>query len=109
MPRPARTPQTLSIGQLAQRWGVGPERIRQLIESGRLPGAFAIPSSGRYGQAVRIPLSDVTASEEKWSLVPIEAVGSRPRRAASIGAPALRHFPELAAQLDEADAPDAAR
>lgn len=62
---------TLTIGQLAKRWGVSAARIRQLVEAGQLPGAFQIPSAGRYGAVTKIPLAIVMEVEtEGWVLVP---------------------------------------
>ncbi len=87
------SPQTLSIGQVAKRWRVGRQRIRKLVEAGQLT-AFRIPSAGRLGQAIRIPLSAVLEAEADWALVP--PAGAKVRRnlaPPSVGP--LRHFPGL--------------
>lgn len=68
---------SLTIGQIATRWNVGPERVRALIRCGRLSGAFQIPSAGRYGATIKVPLSVVVEAEQQWAL----AIGGRPRTA----------------------------
>ena len=85
----------LSIGQLARRWGLGPDRIRRLIESGSLPGAFKIPSAGKYGAAIRIPRSTVVQAEQKWTLPEHRQTSTDrlPSRRASLRP--LTHLPEL--------------
>lgn len=99
MPRAPQTRDAFTVGQLAQRWGVSAARIQQLATAGKLPGAFCIPSAGRYGEAVRIPKETVLAVEAAWQLTPLpEAIRRRPVRLS--GEPALRHFPELAATPD---------
>ena len=57
MPRPKTKPEAFTIGQLAQHWAVGKDRVQSLVLAGRIPGAFTIPSSGRYGETVKIPLA----------------------------------------------------
>ena len=90
-------PTTYSIGELAARWKVGPERVRALVESGRLPHAFEIPSSGRFGRTLRIPASDVEAAEQDWTVETNSCplAPKKPSRRANLGGPALKHFPEL--------------
>lgn len=78
----------LGVGQVAKRWGVGVERVRQLINVGALRGAFEIPSSGRYGKAIRIPLQAVMDAERRWQCVPEESQRRRPSR----GQTELRHL-----------------
>jgi hypothetical protein len=99
MPRVRTSCETLTIGQLARRWGVSADRVRKLILAGLMPGAFAIPSAGRYGATIKVPLTTVVQAEaQDWAIVP-EKQGIRrksPRRQES-GGPALRHFPKLAA------------
>lgn len=85
---------SLTIGQLAARWSVSPERIRQLIDAGFVSGAFRIPSSGRFGETIKIPLSVIEATETEWQIIPqVSGKKGRPRR--STGGASLRHFPEL--------------
>ena len=86
--------ESLSVGQLAARWGVGVDRIRRMIEAGQLPGTFRLPSAGRYGQAVRIPIDVVLKLEESWTAVQVPAKKKPPRRQGGSLA-ALKHFPEL--------------
>ena len=52
-------PHTYSVGQVAKRWGISPDRVRQLIDAGKLAGTFEIPSAGRFGKALRIPAETV--------------------------------------------------
>jgi len=72
-------------------------RVRKLIESGKLPGAFKVPAAGRYAEAVRVPLAAVLQAEEKWALAPqLDGHPQRRRRGRRDGLPpTLRHFPEL--------------
>lgn len=86
---------SLSVGQLAKRWGVSVERIKRLVDAGKLPGSFTIPSAGRYGKAVRIPAKTVRRAEADWAPV-ARAGGGEPRRTRRRPqAAGLRHFPEL--------------
>jgi hypothetical protein len=106
MPRPRAQPEALSPGQLARRWGLAVNRVRQLIETGCLPGAFKVPSAGRYGEAVRIPLASIVQAEQEWA---IDQTGSstfypKPRKRRGSMPPVLKHFPELATPPE----PDAA-
>src|SRR4051794_10652702 len=104
MARPATPCQALTTGQLARRWGVGVDRVRQLVLGGLLPGAFTIPSAGRYGATVKIPLATVLQLEtEGWAIVPRgEKAGPKPRRRRSDSGPALKHFPKLATSPEPA-------
>jgi len=70
MPRPRIQCEALTPGQLARRWGLGVDRVRGLIQSGKVPGAFRVPSAGRYGKAVRIPLAAVLQAEKEWAVAP---------------------------------------
>ena len=82
--------QSLSVGQLARRWGVSADRVRRLIDAGHLPGAFTIPSAGRYGATLKIPLVAVIQAEtEDWpSCRRAGSVGrGRPEREASPALP----------------------
>lgn len=98
MPRSKEDCQTLTVGQLARRWGISRDHVRQIIDEGRLPGVFRIPSAGRYGEAVKIPLASVVKAEtEDWAVAPESSKAGpkrRPRKGDS--GPALRHFPHLA-------------
>ena len=81
----------LRVGQLAKRWSVTVERVRRLIEAGHLAGTFEIPSSGRYGKTVRIPMEAVLAFERRWQCGDSHPVSSHlPDRRKE-----LRNFPEL--------------
>jgi hypothetical protein len=102
MPRAATSCQSLSVGQLARRWGVSADRVRKLVSSGQLPGAFTIPSAGRYGAAVKVPLATVLQVEEGWAVAPPKQAArpKRPRRGGDSG-PAFRHFPKLRASLEQ--------
>jgi hypothetical protein len=102
MPRAAVPCHALTVGQLAKRWGVSADRVRQLVQSGRLPGAFTIPSAGRYGATVKIPLATITQAEEDWAVVPQPQAGSKPRRRRGDAGPALKHFPKLATNPEPA-------
>ena len=87
----------LTIGQLAKRWGISPDRARGLVETGQLPGAFVIPSVGRYGATLKIPLSSVLQVEQDWIVVPEHAAAPRrrPGRYRGGSPPKLKHFPDL--------------
>jgi hypothetical protein len=77
MPRPKTKLEVLTPGQLARRWGLGIDRVRRLIQTGRLPGAFKVPSAGRYGETVRIPLAAVLQAEKEWAIASKEATAGR--------------------------------
>jgi len=88
---------SLSVGQLARRWGLGVERVKRLVESGSLPGSFRVPSVGKYGEAIRIPLSTVIQAEQEWA-IPEPRHGptdTLPRGGRRRGHRSLTHFPEL--------------
>jgi len=87
--------ESLSVGQLAVRWALSSDRIHRLIDAGKLPGAFRVPSAGRYGEAVRIPLSSVEAAETKWSIAPNATIAERPPPRPTSPSPLMKHFPEL--------------
>jgi hypothetical protein len=97
MPRRPSTLEALSPGQLARRWGLGVDRVRQLVVSGHLPGAFKVPAAGRYGEALRVPLAAILKAEQDWSIVPV-GIGMLPKRRGRRNGspPMLKHFPELA-------------
>ena len=112
MSRPRTNTEALSPGQLARRWGISPDRVQRLIDAGQLPGAFRIPSSGKYGKAIRIPLWTVLTREEKWAMSGVDRRPSRPKPPRPRGGspPALRHFPELASNLEHgAESPEDGR
>jgi hypothetical protein len=90
-----------SLGQLAARWGIGVDRVRQLVETGELEGAFRLPSAGKYSCTIRIPLESVELAESAWAIdpsevrLPMQTLPSKPRT------PGLGHFPELETTSDE--------
>jgi hypothetical protein len=106
MPRPQMQLGALSPGQLAKRWGLAVDRVRRLIEIGRLPGAFKVPAAGRYGETIRIPMASVVQAEQEWAIDPTgdSTRHSKPRRRRGNSPPTLTHFPELATR----PAPDVA-
>ena len=69
MPRPQTQLEALTPGQLAKRWGIGVDRVRRLVDSGQIPGAFRIPGVGRYGEAIKIPLAAVIEREQEWAIL----------------------------------------
>ena len=97
MPRDKVGPEALTIGQLAARWGVGPERVRALVDSDLLADSFEIPSAGRYGATVKIPLATIRDAEAKWRLSnkTISAQSCAPPRRRDNRRVALKHFPNL--------------
>ena len=103
MARSATQRGTLSIGQLARRWGLGADRVRRLVESGLLPGSFKVPSAGKYGEAVRIPLSAILQAEKDWAIPDhCQAQTDRPPRRRRRGSlPELAHLPELSHEHDD--------
>lgn len=96
---------TLSVRQLALRWGVGEERIRSLIDAGRLLGAFKVPSSGKYGETVRIPMEAVRDAESEWAIESDSAIGRKKRRRKRKGVK-LNHFPELSSPALDSASPE---
>ena len=104
MPRPQAQRQTLTIGQLAKRWGISRHHVRQLIEDGHLGGVFCVPSAGRYGAVTKIPLDSVLKAEtENWAVTLKKPERARPRssRRKDEPGPAFRHFPKLRASLEQ--------
>ena len=102
MPRHSSSRTTYSIGQLAKRWGVSAERIRHLIRAGKLSGCFEIPSAGKYGRAIRIPIQSVCEVEAIWGMTPSISQETAKRRKRADKVLTLKHFPELAS-LSEPD------
>jgi len=103
MARSATQRGALSIGQLARRWGLGADRVRRLVENGLLPGSFKVPSAGKYGEAVRIPLSTIQQAEKQWAIsdhgqVQMDRLPRRRRRGSR---PKLTHLPELSREHDD--------
>lgn len=96
--------ETLTIGQLAKRWAIGTDRVRRLVDDNEIRGTFTIPSAGRYGQAIRIPLSSVLLAEQMWANSPEEgqSSGRRQRRQRNGHSPKLKHFPELNTEPEDA-------
>jgi hypothetical protein len=104
MPRSLTTCQALTLGQLAKRWAVSIDRVRQLVLAGHLPGSFTIPSAGRYGATIKVPLATVLQVEaEDWAVVP-QGNRARPKRHRQNddSGPALKHFPKLATSPEPA-------
>ena len=91
MPRTKTAPTVLTIGQLAKRWAVSSDRVRKLINAGQLTGVFRIPSAGRYGETIKIPLASIEKAEAEWTLLPAPA---RQKRRSQSPHPGFRHFPE---------------
>jgi excisionase family DNA binding protein len=103
MPRRKTACETLTVGQLARRWGISRDHVRRLISDGRLRGAFTIPSTGRYGATVKIPLTSVLQAEnESWLMAPAQTERARPKspRRGDDPGPAYKHFPKLRANLE---------
>ncbi len=96
MPRPKTQVEAFTPGQLAKRWGIGVDRVRALVDAGRLTGAFRIPSAGKYGEAVKIPADTVERAEQDWQVSPASSPKRPPSRRGRNSCPALRNFPELA-------------
>ncbi len=96
---------TLSVRQLALRWGVGEERIRSLIDAGLLLGAFKVPSSGKYGETIRIPIEAIRDAESEWAIESDSATGRTKRRPKRRGAK-LNHFPELSSPALDSASPE---
>ena len=112
MPREKTQSTALTLGQLAERWSVSPDRVRALVESGKLPGAFRIPSAGRYGATIKVPLSVVEAVEQEWALSPAASLGQSvaSSRRLGNGRVVLKHFPQLNGALPpDAEFREAAR
>lgn len=88
-------PETLSVGQLAKRWSVSPERIRRLIDCGLIPEVFRIPSAGRFGATLKIPLSAIKDVESQWQVTP-----TRQRKRVPNSPVVLRHLTSLTIPSD---------
>ena len=87
----------MTVGQLAKHWGVSRGRVHSLIDDGQLLGVFVIPSTGRYGKTVKIPLASVLDAEARWV---VDDNGKtekrkRPPRRNNGSKPNLKNFPEL--------------
>jgi hypothetical protein len=81
--------------------GVRLNILTTLVDSGLLPGSFAVPAAGRYGKAIRIPLSTVLKAEEKWTVGRHDGHAALLQRRNRRGnQPGLEHFPELSAERD---------
>jgi hypothetical protein len=72
MSRLQTQPDALSPGQLAKRWGLAVPRVRRLIESGQLAGAFKEPAASQDGEAIRIPMASIVPAEHEWVISPAE-------------------------------------
>jgi excisionase family DNA binding protein len=104
MPRRKTACETMTVGQLARRWGISRDHVRRLIDDGCLAGAFTIPSTGRYGATVKIPLTSILQAEtESWVMAPAQAERARPKsaRRGDDPGPAFRHFPKLRTNLEQ--------
>lgn len=86
--RQNQTPESFSVGQLAKRWGVSPDRVRRLIDAGHIPTAFRIPSAGRFGTTLKIPRTVIEQLETDWQVSPEQPH----RRRNPTSALALRHL-----------------
>ena len=91
---------TLTVSQLAQRWHVDPSRIHALIRAGFFPTAFRIPSAGRFGEAIKIPLADVLEAQQKWAIQPVDTERPKRRKQGTVVTGAYRNFPELNPEAD---------
>jgi hypothetical protein len=104
MPRTSTTCQALTIGNLAKRWGISRDHVRQIIEDGHLEGVFSIPSAGRYGAVTKIPLASVVQAEtDDWVVERKKTEYARPKapRRRDDSGPALKHFPKLRASPEQ--------
>ncbi len=92
---------SISVGRLAKRWGIGTERVQAMIRSGLIPGAFSMPSCGRFGQTIRIPLARIYEVEARWRLSPQETkLRQKSPQRQSEGGGSSSHFPELMSEHD---------
>jgi hypothetical protein len=84
--------ESLSVGQVAARWGCGRQRVHSLIRAGKLT-AFTLPATGPYHPTLRIPRAAVLAAEAAWAelpeAVPVPRPKARPRTAEL---PRLKHL-----------------
>jgi hypothetical protein len=89
----------LSVSALAKRWGCGVERIHAMVRSGLIPGAFQVPSCGRYGKTIRIPIDAILRVEAKWTIA-AQTFETEVKNRTVRKVPAPTHFPELMTELD---------
>ncbi len=87
----------MTIGQIAKRWGVSRGRVQSLVDDGKLCGVFVIPSSGRYGETMKIPYEAVVEAEEGWAVHAQAKNGGqkRPPKKQNVSSTQFKHFPEL--------------
>lgn len=85
----------LSITELANRWNVSRERVKAMVNHGLLPGTVILPSAGRFGTAVKIPLCEIMELETQWQVGSKSPKSPQRIRAVRSVAPRLEHFPEL--------------
>jgi hypothetical protein len=105
MPRSVTQSEAITIGQLAKRWGIGVDRARSLVvDEGVIPGAFKIPSSGCYGETIKIPISSVLCMEQEWAISSKDKrlTERQQQRRKSGQMPKLKHLPELNVPLGAA-------
>lgn len=104
MPRPKTQCETLTIDQLAIRWKIGRERAHELAEQEKILEAFKIPSTGRNGEVVRIPIAAVLHAQQHWAMHPEDnpLLKRQPRRQRNGHCPKLKHFPELSTEPEDA-------
>jgi hypothetical protein len=108
MPRPKPQCETLTISQLAKRWHIDRAYARDLAEQEEILEAFTLPSTGRHGKAVRIPIASVLQAQRHWANHPEDnPLLKRQRRRPTNGhSQKLKHFPELQAEPgDDAECP----
>lgn len=84
----------MTIAQLARRWSVSRQGIRAMIDHGRIPGAFRVPSVGRYGASIRIPEDEIVELEKRWEIASCSE-GRREKSQRKSVPTSLIHFPEL--------------
>ena len=97
----------MTVGQVATRWGVSRDRVQSLLNDGELCDAFVIPSSGRFGETLKIPLETVLEAETRWAFNGNGRTEKRkrPLRRNNGSKPNLKNFPELNAPPEQ-DADD---
>jgi hypothetical protein len=109
MPRLKTQSEVLTIGQLAKRLGIGRDHARALVDKNIIRDAFTIPSAGRFGKAVRIPLASVLQAQREWTDSPAGHPRlTHPDRHRQNGRfPKLKHFPELRTEpQDDTECPE---
>ena len=109
MPPKTTNSDTLTVGQLAKRWGVSPERVRRLIGEGLLPGAFRIPSAGRYAETIKIPLPTIVQAESHWAVGTVKSAGPTRARRKRGKSGILKHLPELVNSEPDVECPEGDR